>query len=174
MNKIKLIKPTMEYADDIMRYRQELLDFGDSLDGCGILGQCISAEEWIKVIEMMKSEETCPADKVSSDTYLAIRLADNKIVGIIDFRHHINHPVLGVWGGHMGYSVRPSERRKGYATEMLKQNLQNCKSYGLEKVMVTCNYDNIGSEKTIIANGGKFEKEVYVDGERIKRYWIHL
>ncbi len=174
MNEIKLIAPTMEYADDIMKYRQDFLDSGGSLDGCGNLRECSSAEEWIKGIEMIRDEETCPADKVSSDTYLAVRLVDNKIVGIIDFRHHINHPVLGLWGGHIGYSVRPSERRQGFATEMLRQNLQNCKNHGLEKVMVTCNYDNIASEKTIIANGGKFEKEVCVDGKRIKRYWIQL
>ena len=174
MNEIKLIPPAMEYADDIMKYRQNFLDSGDSLDGCGNLRMCSSAKEWIQGIEMMRNEETCPADKVSSDTYLAIRLSDNKIVGIIGFRHHINHPVLSVWGGHIGYSVRPSERGQGYATEMLRQNLQNCKNYGLEKVLVTCSHNNIASEKTIIANGGKFEKEVEADGERIKRYWIQL
>ena len=174
MDKIKLIKPTAEYADDIMKYRQELRDFDDSMDGCGNLRQCSSAEEWIRGIEMLNYEETCPKDKVTSDTYIAVRLVDNKIVGIIDFRHHIDHPVLGVWGGHIGYSVRPSERRQGYATEMLRQNLQNCKNHGLEKVMVTCNSDNVPSEKIIITNGGEFEKEVSVDDKRIKRYWIQL
>ena len=174
MDKIKLIKPTAEYADDIMKYRQELMDFGDSMDGCGNLRQCSSAEEWIRGIEMLNHEETCPKDKVTSDTYIAVRLADNKIVGIIDFRHHIDHPVLGVWGGHIGYSVRPSERKQGYATEMLRQNLQNCKNHGLEKVMITCNSDNVPSEKIIITNGGEFEKEVSVDDKRIKRYWIQL
>lgn len=174
MNKIKLIKPTMEYADDIIKYRQDFLDSGDSLDGCGNLRECSSAEEWIQGIEMLENENTCPKDKVCSNTYIAIRLIDNKIVGVIDFRHHINHPILSVWGGHIGYSVRPSERKQGYATEMLRQNLQNCKTYGLEKVLVTCDYDNIASEKTIIANCGKFEKEVNVSGKRIKRYWIHI
>lgn len=75
-------------------------------------------------------------------------------IGVIDLRHHINHPVLSVWGGHFGYSVRPDERRKGYAKEMLRLNLQNCRSYGLSKVMITCDCDNTASEKTIIANGG--------------------
>jgi len=74
----------------------------------------------------------------------------------------------------MGYTVRPSERRKGYAKEMLLQNLQNCKNRGLGKVLITCDHDNIASEKTIIANGGVFEKEICVDDNIIKRYWIEL
>ncbi len=174
MNDIKLIKPSLEYADDIMKFRQELLDGGEDFAGCGFLKNCSSAEEWIKIIDSRENEETCPKGGVTSYSYIAVRLSDNKIVGIIDFRHHINHPILSVWGGHMGYTVRPDERKKGYAKEMLRQNLQNCRDYGLDKVMITCNHDNIASEKTIIANGGEFEKEVSVDGSMVKRYWVKL
>ncbi|MFN7251546.1 MAG: GNAT family N-acetyltransferase [Anaerobacillus sp.] len=174
MSQIKLVKPTLEYAKDIMKYRQEFLDSGDSLDGCGSLRACSSAEEWICELNTLENTETCPDDKVCSNTFLAIRLSDTKIVGIIDFRHHIDHPILSVLGGHIGYSVRPTERRKGYATEMLRQNLMNCKQYGLEKVLVTCDFGNIASKKTIITNGGIFEKEIVVDGDKIERYWIHL
>jgi len=171
---IKLIKPTLEYANDIMEYRQEFLDSGDSLAGCGNLRTCSSAEEWIDELNMVENKETCPEGKVCSNTYLAIRVSDNKIVGIIDFRHHIDHPILSVWGGHIGYSVRPIERRKGYATEMLRQNLINCKQHGLDKVLVVCDLDNIASKKTITINGGIFEKEIMVDGDRMERYWIQL
>jgi predicted acetyltransferase len=174
VKEIKLMKPTMEYANDIMSFRQEILDVKNSFEGCGSLKNCSSADEWIKILDDMENEETCPKGGVTSNTYIAVRLSDNKVVGIINLRHHINHPILSVWGGHMGYSVRPSERRKGYAKEMLGQNLQNCIDRGLNKVLITCDFDNIESEKTIIANGGVFEKQICVDDNRINRYWIEL
>lgn len=171
---IRIIKPTLEYADDIMAYRKEFIESGDSMDGCGKLRSCETAEEWLKEIERYSNASTCPTDKVPSYTYIALRLSDKRIVGICDLRHHINHPVLSLWGGHIGYSVRPNERRKGYAKEMLRLVLKEARAFGLERVMITCNSDNIASEKTIIANGGVFEKDVIVDNEVIKRYWIEL
>ena len=174
MKQIKLLKPNLTYAKDIMDYKQEFLDLGDSLDGTSSLRACSTAEEWIRDLEMLENFDTCPKDKVCSDTYLAIRPSDNAIVGIIDFRHHIDHPILRVWGGHIGYSVRPKERKKGYATEMLKQVLVKCREKALDKALITCDSDNIASKKTITANGGEFEKEIIVDGEKVSRYWIHL
>ena len=173
-DKIVLLKPSMEYSDDIMKFRQELLDINSEFAGCGNLKNSLTANEWLERIKLYENKDTCPPGGVPSYTYLAIRVSDKKIIGIIDFRHHINHPILGLWGGHTGFTVRPDERLKGYAKEMLRQNLQNCKNFGLDKVLITCNQNNVGSEKTIIANGGKFEKEVDVDGRMIKRYWIYL
>ncbi|MDE7309278.1 MAG: GNAT family N-acetyltransferase [Lachnospiraceae bacterium] len=89
-------------------------------------------------------------------------------------RYHINTPILSTWGGHMGYYVRPNERKKGYAKEMVRQNLQNCKALNIKKVMITRDANNSASERTILANGGVFEKNVEVDGCIIKRYWITL
>lgn len=169
---ITLLEPSLKYGSDIMMFRQELIDACDydCFAGCRNLKNCTTAKEWLKTLD----DDKKGIEGVPSDTYLAVRVQDKKIVGIIDLRHHINHPVLGLWGGHMGYSVRPSERKKGYATQMLRLNLQKCRNRNIDKILVTCSRGNIASEKTILSNGGVFEKEILVDGEYIKRYWILL
>ena len=180
MDTIRLISPEMSYAEDIWAFRSEILENDaeneDQFAGCMSLDNSNSAEEWIRICDLRKDKATCSevGTVVPSNTYLAIRQSDNRIVGIIDLRHHINHPILGTWGGHCGYSVRPSERGKGYAKEMLRQNIQNAKVLGIDKMLVTCDSDNYASEKTILANGGVFEKYIDVDGTQMKRYWISV
>ena len=99
MDIIELKAPSPEYAADIWQFRQEILekDAGnkDQFAGCGGLENCTSAEEWIERMKLGESEENCKDGKVPSHMYLAVRKADNRIVGLIDLRHHINHPILG-------------------------------------------------------------------------------
>ena len=94
---------------------------------------------------------------------------------MLQIRHYFN-AYLEKYGGHIGYSVAPSERRKGYASQMLKLALPKCKELGIDKVLITCIEDNIGSRKTILANGGVYESSVYEPDEKInlERYWIDL
>lgn len=176
MEEIILVRPTLEYGEDIWQFRQEIAQAGDadSFAGCSGLQKMDSVEAWIKRSVDWEKPENCPEGKTSASVFLAVRKSDNRIVGIIDLRHHIEHPVLKLWGGHIGYSVRPSERGKGYAKEMLRLNLENARALGIPKVMITCDEDNTASEKTILANGGVYEKTVCVDGQNIRRYWITL
>lgn len=180
MEQIELVEIEMSYADDIWKFRQEILEYDaeneDRFAGCMSLDECKSAEEWIKIYELRKSEETCGevGTQVPSHTYLAIRKSDNKLVGVIDLRHHINHPILGTWGGHCGYSVRPSERGKGYAKEMLRLNICNARALKIPKLLVICDVNNKASEKIILVNGGIYENTIDVDGCQMKRYWIEV
>ncbi|NFN85952.1 GNAT family N-acetyltransferase [Clostridium sporogenes] len=104
-----------------------------------------------------------------------MRKTDNKIIGIIDIRHNINNDFLAAYGGHIGYSVCPSERRKGYATQMLKMALEFERTIGLEKVMLGCYSDNIASIKTIERCGGiRTEEKLYIDKKPMYVYWILL
>ena len=171
-----LIKPSKDYIKEIEDFKKEIFnsDAKYKYEGCAGLQHFDDINEWIEKLEAYSSAETCPKDKVPSTLYLFVRDEDDKIVGMIDVRHHINHPVLSTIGGHVGYSVRPSERGKGIGTEMLKAALVKCKEFGIDKVLVTCYKDNDSSEKVILNNGGVFEKEIQQDGGFYKRYWIEI
>lgn len=180
MDPIVLVEPHLAYAQDLWAFRQEILDVDadheDQFAGCLSLDTAPSPEAWIDVCLLRRSSSTCLEAGVSvpSHTYFAVREHDHRIVGIIELRHHINHPVLSVWGGHCGYSVRPSERGKGYAKEMLRLNLSNAKALGIPWLLITCSARNEASRRTILANGGVYERTIEAEGALIERYWITL
>jgi predicted acetyltransferase len=169
---IVLITPSLKYKDQIWHYKIDFEKRNENLAGCGSLEQSLDVESWLLDVKNYENLETCPNGHVPSTIKLAVRKNDDKLVGIIDLRHHIDHPILSVWGGHIGFSVLHDERRKGYAKEMLRQMLEISKQKGLEKVLVTCDEINIASKKTILSNGGVFEKSVFVDYIKKERYWI--
>lgn len=172
---MKLTEPTMEYDKQIQAYRREFLTYGGSMDGCGSLRRFDKSQDWIDQVEALKRPETTPPDLVPMTQYIYVRESDCKIVGVIQIRHYFND-FLEKYAGHIGYSVCPSERRKGYATQMLKLVLPECRKLGLEKVLISCDQGNDGSRKTIIKNGGVYESTVYCAEEAVclERYWIDL
>lgn len=172
MPRLDLIKPGELYADQVMEYRQEMLQNGDSLDGCAGLEDVGSFSEWVDFETRLKNKYK--EGYVPSEVYLAVRREDGRLVGIIDFRHPLSDYLLK-YGGNIGYSVRPSERQNGYATEMLGLILPICRASGEGKVLVVCDKDNEASRRTILHNGGVLENEVQeLSGEIIQRYWITL
>ena len=170
-----LIEPTMEYAKDIEAYRQEFLDIEGSMDGCGSLRRCATAEEWIEKCRLGKDPATVPANLVPATQFIYVREEDGRVVGMLQIRHYFNE-YLEKYSGHIGYSVRPSERRKGYATAMLHDALPRCRELGITDVLISCLTDNEGSRRTILHNGGVYESTVHepeLDRD-LERYWIHL
>ena len=98
----------------------------------------------------------------------------NKLLGAVNIRHYLNDELLKE-GGHIGDGIRPGERRKGYATEMVRLALIECKKLGIDRVLMTCDKDNVGSAKSILKNGGVLENEfLNEDGNIEQRYWIDL
>ena len=175
MNDVILVKPTQEYANQIAEYRQEFLDAGDSMDGCGSLRQLADPYAFIQKCKDYESLETLPDDRVLATQFMLVRTSDDRLLGMIQVRHYFND-YLSKFGGHIGYSIRPSERRKGYAKKMLNMVLPFCRELNLKKVLITCVDGNIGSEKTILANGGAYEYTIHEpnENENIKRFWIKL
>lgn len=113
-------------------------------------------------------------DRVPDSVYFLLDEDRDRLLGAVNIRHYLNEFLLRE-GGHIGTGIRPSERRKGYATELIRLALQKCKELGIDRVLITCDKDNIGSAKSIIKNGGVLENEfVNSDGEIEQRYWIEI
>jgi predicted acetyltransferase len=168
MNDIELVFPTKAHETDAKEYFEEhILNGENSLHGDSGLDSAGSYYEWLKKINDDLTR------KIHSIIFFAIRKSDKKLIGTINVRH----PYLDFVQihGHIGYGIRPSERRQGYATLMLKLALEYCKTIGLKKVLLTCNKSNIASAKTIMKCSGAFEnEEKQSDGELLQRYWIEL
>ena len=110
---------------------------------------------------------------VPDSTFFCLDEDRDIMVGAVNIRHYLNEALLKS-GGHIGDGVRPSERRKGIATQMIGLALQECKKLGIHRVLMVCDKDNVGSAKSIMNNGGVLENEVVVDGCVEQRYWIAL
>lgn len=173
MDKIILVKPDLSYADEIIKYKEESLAESPIINGSAGLDRFSSIEIWFEELKKRSCENTVPKGLVPSSTYLAVREKDNYIVGMIDIRHYLNEYLTQV-GGNIGYGVRKTERNKGYAKQMLKLALEKCKDLKIKKVLITCDEDNIASEKVILSANAKLEDIRNVDGENKKRFWIDL
>lgn len=130
--KLKFRLPTAEDAAEYISYRQAFLDAGSSMDGTGPMRRTPDPMEWLAINAQYADPATVPEGKVQSTQFVCERVSDGRIVGMLQVRLALNDYLLH-YGGHIGYSVRPDERRKGYASWMLAQGLDYCRSMGLRK-----------------------------------------
>lgn len=175
MDQLMLLKPTKDFAEEIFKYRMDFIARGESLDGTGSLYRMPDPNDWLEQVRDLSRPETVPDNWVVSTQFICVRPYDNRLVGMIQVRHTLNE-YLEKYGGHIGYSVLPGERNKGYGAWMLKNVLPYCKDLGISRVLVTCEPGNIPSRRVIEKNGGVYESTVFDPGEEIERarYWIDI
>ena len=173
MNGFLLIKPDEDHRQEIHDYRREFLDEGSPFHGDTGLQHFEDVSEWIDYCRRHEHEETVPEGRAVGEQYMLVREGDSRILGMISLRPYLND-YLAEHAGHIGYGVRPSERRKGYATLMLSMGLDRCREHGLESVLLVCLPENQPSRRTIVACGGVFERMTIGGEEVMERYWISL
>lgn len=167
----KLVIPTLCMEREYYNFSEEWAGNGEEIIpySARLLGA--SYKEWLENTYKFQHRESCPVEFVPAHTYFLV--ADKKILGAINIRHYLNDYLYNS-GGHIGYGIKPSERRKGFASLMLSLALTIAKSLGISKVLITCARNNVASAKTIINNGGVLENEVEENGKIIQRYWIEI
>lgn len=175
MTDVKLVYPSKEYEKEAFEFIQEFLDYNSEINGTGGLNRYNDYDEWLLKVDKDLDLSNIQEERVPANTYFCVRILDNRIVGMINIRHKLNEFLLNE-GGHIGYSIRPTERKKGYGTIMLKLALQKCRELNLNKVLITCDKINIASAKVIQNNNGLLENEIFSEtfSEIIQRYWIDL
>jgi len=168
--KMKLVKPNFKLR---IQYLEMLEDWKNSNDELTPFSLEYETSDFKKFIEMNENFELNPEDGFVCHSTFWLVNEDGEIVGTSNIRHNLTDKLL-IKGGHIGYGIRPSPRRKGYANKILELSLIEAKKIGVEKALLTCDKDNIGSSKVILKNGGIFRKEQVVDGKLSLSFWIEI
>lgn len=177
MEKFYLEEPSLERRNDVKEYIEEHFKYNSNIAGdSGLEEEYIDYEKWLYKMELLKDSKTCPNNMCIGREYFLIRESDNKLVGMINLRWNLNE-WMQQFGGHIGYGIRPTERRKGYNKISLYLCLLKAKEFGIDRVLLTADDNNQGSVKTIKALGGILENKIlnYNDENILMgRYWINV
>lgn len=173
---MKLVFPDMKYKAQAEEYIRECLECGGEVNGSGGLCRFLAQstyEQWLDKVMADIDVANVPEHRVPALTYFYVREEDDRIVGMVNIRLALSD-YLRTECGHIGYSTRPSERGKGYATALLGEALRVCARVGITDIIMTCDKDNPASAKVIINNGGILEAEFFSEnyGGVIQRYII--
>ena len=167
-----LVEPSTRYKASYLEAVRELQIESKSLDEI-IRYLSENFDAVIMRTLQKKNRAYVPGGRVPNTDFWLID--NSEFVGSLNLRYELDADLLKV-GGHIGYEVRPSRRKQGYGTLILKLGLEKAKEAGIDRVLITCDENNIGSKKIIEHNGGQFENAIHVDGSEVKklRYWIDV
>ena len=171
--KVRLVLPSIKYARAYLKAYKEFAKIGE-ITALGVHVQLNKLDDFKIYLKRSRDNRkgiNLPKGRVPSTTYWA--MVGNRVVGRVDIRHKLNKG-LRVIGGHIGYTVVPTERQKGYGTQMLALALKHTKKLGIKNVLVTCDDANTASKKIIESNGGKLINKVKHDDILRLRYNIKL
>ena len=174
MEKFYLESPSIKRKDEAINYVKEFYENSSNLNGDSGLDKYLdNYEGWLEFLSKLSNPLTVPSGYCPGYEYFLIRKNDSKLVGLINLRYNLNKNLL-LHGGHIGYSIKVSERRKGYNKINLYLCLIKARELGLDKVLLTAYDDNIGSVKTILDAGGVLENKINDNGKLLGRYWIDV
>ncbi|MBO4457041.1 MAG: GNAT family N-acetyltransferase [Butyrivibrio sp.] len=160
---MKLVFPRIEYKEKAIDYINEFYEYGSVINGAGGLDHYLKEstyEDWLEnVISYIDIANTADFD-VPRITYFCVREEDDRIIGMINLRLTLKN-FKKKDAGHIGYSVRPTERRKHYATDILSEALKIYDRMGIEEVFVSCERDNVASAGVIMKCGGVLKDEFF-------------
>lgn len=168
--KLKLVKLSAEYRGQLNEMMEEWTQTGENIVPYAI--RRLDYRNFEYYLENLEVKDTS-GGLVPDSTFFCLDEERNIFVGAVNIRHDLNEYLLRS-GGHIGDGVRPSERRKGVATAMIALALEECRRLGINRVLMVCDKDNVGSARSIQKNGGVLENEILDDGVWEQRYWIDL
>lgn len=173
---LKLVFPILKYKEKAIAFIDEFIEYNSEANGSGALDGYLedsTYEEWLTKVLADIDIANVEKPRVPALTYFYVREEDDRIVGMINIRLALND-FLRTEGGHIGYCVRPTERRKHYATDMLAKALEIYDTMSIKEVLLTCDKDNEASAGVIKNCGGELIEEMYSETfqAEIQRYVI--
>ena len=168
-----LVRPTTELQEQYLEFYQEWKESGEEMIPWVIQKDPSDFPAMVQAVLDNEKGEALPEGWVPDSTYWLVT-EGQEVVGAVNIRHALTEKLFN-WGGHIGYGIRPSARRKGYATKLLAMSLEKAKELGIDRVLVCCDATNEGSEKTIRNNGGVRDHDyIEEDGNVVRRFWIEI
>ena len=166
---VSLLTPTIDLQEEYLDFYNEWKDSGETMIPWVITKDPSNFPAMVQELLDAHNGINLPDSWVPDSTYWLVT-DHNRIVGAVNIRHSLTEHLFNA-GGHIGYGIRPSERRKGYATKLLALSLEKAKQLNITKALIVCDEVNTASEKTILHNGGLRDEDfIEEDGNVVRRF----